>query len=89
LNLGQSNRNFKNSKGDWAKDDEMTLQDEKISHLKEQIMVWKIRACRAEERVTRLIQMREREIKATHDIASKAGRKSRDQAAFRTIFPRK
>jgi len=42
LNPGQSNRNFKNSKGDWAKDDEMTLQDEKISHLKEQIMVWKI-----------------------------------------------
>ena len=45
----------------------MILQDEKISHLKEQVILWKIRACSAEERVTRLLQTKEREIKESHD----------------------
>ena len=44
LNLGQSNRNFQNSIESLGKDDEMILQDEKISHLKEQVILWKIRA---------------------------------------------
>ena len=66
-NQGQSNRNFQYSSEEYSKDDELVLQDEKISHLKEQLMIWKIRACSAEERVTRLLQLQERQIKESHD----------------------
>ena len=49
----------------------MVLQDEKITHLQEQITIWKIRASSAEERVTRLLQLHERQIKASHDVNRK------------------
>jgi len=54
-------------------EDENLLDDEKISHLKEQIMMWKYRTTCAEERVTRLLQFRERNVKNSLDkeISSK------------------
>jgi hypothetical protein len=61
--------------------DQLSLQDEKISHLKEQIMMWKIRASSAEERVTRLLQMREREIKESHEERLKIGNEKEEQGS--------
>ncbi len=48
-------------------EDENLLDDEKISQLKEQIMMWKYRTTCAEERVTRLLQFRERNVKNAYD----------------------
>jgi hypothetical protein len=81
-NLGQSNLNLRegsNNAQAWM--DEMALQDEKISHLKEQIMMWKIRASSAEERVTRLLQMREREIKESHEMRLKSENEKEEQGS--------
>jgi hypothetical protein len=43
------------------------LDAEKITHLKEQLYIMKYRASCAEERVTRLLQFRERNVKNSHD----------------------
>ncbi len=51
---------------DVAENDNL-LDDEKISHLKEQIMMWKYRTTCAKERVTRLLQFRERNVKNAYD----------------------
>jgi hypothetical protein len=64
----------------------MILQDEKISHLKEQIMVWKISASSAEERVTRLLQMREREIKVFHDVKSNSEKEEQGSSSIMDII---
>jgi hypothetical protein len=48
-------------------EDEKILDEEKISHLKEQIFTWKYRTSCAEERVARLLQERERSIKASYE----------------------
>ena len=87
LNLGQSNLNFQNLQANWTKDDEIILQEEKISHLKEQIIIWKIRASSAEERVTRLLQMREREIKAIHDVTRKSAKEEQGSSSIMDDLP--
>ena len=86
-NLGQSNRNFQNLSGDKTKDEELVLQDEKISHLKEQITIWKIRACSAEERVTRLLQLQERQIKESHDVKRKNDEVVQESSSVRDDLP--
>jgi hypothetical protein len=53
---------------DEIDEDKKTLDDEKISQLKEQINTWKYRTMRAEERVTRLLQLSERRVKNAHDL---------------------
>ncbi len=81
-NLGQSNLNLrKESNNAQAWMDEFSLQDEKISHLKDQIMMWKRRASSAEERVTRLLQMREREIKEAHEERLQSGNEKEEQGS--------
>jgi hypothetical protein len=52
---------------DEMNEEETTLDEEKISQLKEQINTWKYRTMRAEERVTRLLQLSERRVKNAHD----------------------
>ncbi len=87
LNLGQSNLNFQNLQANWTNDDEIILQEEKISHLKEQIIIWKIRTRSAEERVTRLLQMREQEIKVIHDVTSKSGKEEQGSSSIMDDLP--
>jgi hypothetical protein len=65
-NLGKFD--LKESDDDSGSDqDEKILDEEKISHLKEQISTWKYRTSCAEERVARLLQERERSIKASNE----------------------
>ncbi len=67
--------------------DAMALQDEKVSYIKEQIKIWKIRACRVEERVTRLLVVKEQEIKATYDMKSESEKEEQGSSSIQDDLP--